>query len=424
MYRERLQSQSLPNLGNKGDGGSSSKSKNTGAKTADTGGVQNGDGGNGNGDGGSVAPEVKKDTTDTTKQTLPPDKDLEALFQASDAYLAFDKKYENASAEKYDIEYQKALSKWIEKNAPEAPGSSEPEKPLDVFRRTPSVAKTEEEIFLDITRVNPHYQDPDFNIVQGPDTSVRRNIKHRINCQRCVVANEARRKGYDVNAVSVEEGYLAVPWDNSLNDGYGQHDFDNYSATNNDIASLFELEDGSNPSWEWVPSVTRTGAISQLEAKILAWGEGARGIVYAAWMKKYNGGAHVFSVEVKDGKILYLDPQSGKANYGSGLDPNFNWKMRFSPSKSLGAMRVDNADINANGVTWMKERNNFQVNLPTGAELTAHIDGKTPQEQIIWGHIWQQIRAGDAPSLPPELASEPEAMKTAKEAAAWVRRPD
>jgi hypothetical protein len=399
--------------------------------SANTGKVQTG---GGNGGGGSVTtPAPKPDVTaDVNNQPLPPDADFDALFSDSPEFDEFLEKFDKAhandkdpekTAKAYDRAYDAALARWISsKNIPAKPEEppTGPPRPLDAFRRTPSIPTTLEEIQKDLQRANPHWDDPAFNIVAGPDKSNRQNHMHRVNCQRCVLAHEARRKGYEVTAVSVEDGWMPAPW----SDDIMSHDLNKLSSTQQ-IASLFVKEDGSAPSWEPTSSVRRLPAVNDLERKILAWGEGGRGIIYAAWMDSYGGGAHVFSVEVKDGKILYLDPQSNNKDFGAGEDPNKNWKMRFSPSKALMALRVDNTDITQTGTTWMKGRTNDQVNLPTGAELTRHIDGKSGPEQILWGHLWQQLRAGEPPTLPQggEYDS-PEGRAIAREALLWLRRPD
>lgn len=98
------------------------------------------------------------------------------------------------------------------------------------------------------------------------------------NCQRCVLAYEARRRGYDVTALPTYSGDL-------LPSG---GDF---------------LRALSNPQ---VVDVGRS--VSRVEAQMRQYGNGSRAIVRVA-----NGrGGHVFIAENVHGRIAYIDPQTNR----------------------------------------------------------------------------------------------------------------
>ena len=73
---------------------------------------------------------------------------------------------------------------------------------------------------------------------------------------------------------------------------------------------------------------------SQVET-MEGFGEGARGAITVVW--KDGSGAHIFSWEVREGKVVFYDPQSGKS-LGDASD-------YFSRSKQrVHVMRMDNLD--------------------------------------------------------------------------------
>lgn len=421
----------LPDTSNNGGGSGKKGDKKTG-----TGAKTNSDnGGGGKGDGGGSTVEEKKDqpTTDVNDQqdlSSLTDEELKELFVESTFFDELISKYPEDP--RYGRNYPIFYKRWLESEGIKAPYKEEKPEPeskppgvMDYFRRVDKLPETEQEWRADLKTVNPHWNDPDYNVVNGSDVKARLNIKNRINCQRCVVAQEAREKGYDVTAVSIEEGWKPGQWIESIN----RHNSHVVGATSSDIASLFIKSDGTHPSWSWgTPGNDKGVRAAAMEAEILSWGEGARGIVFVNWS---NGrGAHVFSAKVQNGQVVYLDPQTGE--YGNELTGlNNNWKLKIDPTKTHnGVLRVDNTEFTSNAATWMRSRYNEQINVPTQAELTAHIDKKTPQEQIIWGHVWQQVAAGDPVSLPatlpPSLAplTRAEVTEIAREAAAWARRPD
>ena len=126
----------------------------------------------------------------------------------------------------------------------------------------------------DLAAVNPNYG-------QGAEYSE--------NCQRCVVAYEMRRQGYNVKAkpaVVTPTGKLS----------------------RNDPTIKTGLWDKGFKGMVWSP---RGATQDRIEQAMATWGDGARAEVYVAWK---TGGAHVFIAEQRNGKTVFLDPQKGIEN--------------------------------------------------------------------------------------------------------------
>lgn len=122
------------------------------------------------------------------------------------------------------------------------------------------------------TGTNPHYS--------------REYSEFSENCQRCVVANEARRRGYDVTAQPTYKG-------DTMPNG------ENWNAA-------FE-----NPQPKSMKSR------SQVETEMASYGNGARAVMTFGWKGGRSG--HAISVEYNKGKITYLDPQVGGKYVASEL---------------------------------------------------------------------------------------------------------
>lgn len=133
-----------------------------------------------------------------------------------------------------------------------------------------------------------------------------REWKH--NCQRAVVAYELRRRGYDVEAKRrlAKNDVIATNW---------KH--------------LFVSQ-----RYVQVGDSDKSTALMNLENEISSYGDGARSIVYVAWK---NGGAHVFIAERQNGKIIYVDPQSGTVDYDG-------WQQRINPEMVM-VSRVDDKEL-------------------------------------------------------------------------------
>ena len=136
------------------------------------------------------------------------------------------------------------------------------------------------------------------------------------NCQRCVSAYEARRRGYDVEAQPVPNGVDTLPIMNHPN-GWPS------------VYKGAKLIDCS----------ANTGALAAIKVndQMRTWGDGARAIVRIRWNKTADVGGHVFIAEMKNGKINFVDPQTGSADASSYFS--------MTSGKGLYCMRIDNLDF-------------------------------------------------------------------------------
>lgn len=120
------------------------------------------------------------------------------------------------------------------------------------------------------------------------------------NCQRCVSAFEARMRGYDVQALPrILNGKDELPYMNTVT-GW---------------LSVYQ-----NPVITNINRATGKACMSAIEQKMSEWGEGARAIVRVRWK---SGGGHVFNAVWQEGKIVFVDAQSGRmdcsAYFGAGM---------------------------------------------------------------------------------------------------------
>ena len=160
----------------------------------------------------------------------------------------------------------------------EPDGVSEKKTPVQIILDRYPRIEGEHTYEDDIKATNPNYT--------GKDTAYRRN------CQRCVIAYEARRRGYDVTAAPKIQT-RSEPFSNMHNKSQGwPTTFENGPES---IVKCFG-EDAED---------TRKLVIDQMRS----YGEGARAIIRI--VQNSNGGKHVFVSECHEGNVVFLDPQSG-----------------------------------------------------------------------------------------------------------------
>lgn len=118
------------------------------------------------------------------------------------------------------------------------------------------------------------------------------------NCQRCVLAYEARRRGYDVTALPTYSG-------------------DMLPAGGDYLKAL------SNPV---VVDVGKS--VRRVESQMAQYGSGSRAIVRVA----KGGSGHVFIAENIGGKVSYVDPQTNR-RYS---------RLSLSRVSTASLVRIDN----------------------------------------------------------------------------------
>lgn len=135
------------------------------------------------------------------------------------------------------------------------------------------------------------------------------------NCQRCVVAYEARRRGFDAIAKPIlfdrpdalpyivdEVGWPAVFTDHKV--------------------EYCHADSAEQAKWK-------------VEALMRKYGESSRAIVKVDWIGQHKG--HLFIAENSHGTVYYVDPQTG------ALD--VSWYFFFASPHSVAVMRIDNKEF-------------------------------------------------------------------------------
>lgn len=138
------------------------------------------------------------------------------------------------------------------------------------------------------------------------------------NCQRVVVAYEARRRGYDVTAQATFKG-------DTLNRIA-------YNDTKNGVARgrwMGAFQDAKPLN---VSSKTASGVISNIDKQMASFGEGSRGVVQIFYK---GGGGHVFNVERLGGKTKFIEAQTGRVK-------DINFTMKRVKTNQVALVRTDN----------------------------------------------------------------------------------
>lgn len=200
-----------------------------------------------------------------------------------------------------------------------------------VLESIPKAPETTAAESLSLVNVD-HYNES----LKHPYKSKERD-KYTCNCQRCVIAYEMRRRGYDVEAGPYERGDNLAIWKNNIRKSFSN--YDEYVHTQ----KYDTRPDGSKYS-------SRSQLIKAMEADMLNKGEGARFILDWDW-KNFSCG-HTVNAEIIDGKVSIFDSQTGNSY---SIQDLINRKdLRAT---TLTCTRVDNLELSGDVkgvVTWKK----------------------------------------------------------------------
>ncbi|MCM1295977.1 MAG: toxin glutamine deamidase domain-containing protein [Muribaculaceae bacterium] len=142
--------------------------------------------------------------------------------------------------------------------------------------------------------------------------------KYTENCQRCVSALEARMREMDVVAKP------CIPGANRNEDPLPyDHDAKGWPKVYKD-GELLSMRSNSGKN------VRR-----KIEKQMAKWGDKSRAIVSVTWRDTYSG--HVFIAIQKEGKTLFVDPQTGNMNVAHYLD--------LAKVSNPQLMRIDNLEF-------------------------------------------------------------------------------
>lgn len=136
--------------------------------------------------------------------------------------------------------------------------------------------------------------------------------EYQENCQRCVVATEARYRGYDVIAQPTYDG-------DSMPHG------DNYA------------KNFKNAKVENISRSTSSAAKNDIERRMKQYGDGSRAVLAVQW-KGRNSSGHVVNLVQRHGKTYVYDGQTGKQYKLSDL-------TSASRPGNMQLTRVDNLEF-------------------------------------------------------------------------------
>lgn len=138
------------------------------------------------------------------------------------------------------------------------------------------------------------------------------------NCQRCVVAYELRRRGYDVTAQPTFEN------DRLPNIRYrGKNGELRQGAWTSAFKSARPVSVGAGKTEDVYDNV---------KAQMKKYGHGSRAVVSVGWS---DGGGHVFIVENQNGHMVYVDPQTSEIYSPKNV-------FQYVKPESVTLTRVDN----------------------------------------------------------------------------------
>lgn len=151
---------------------------------------------------------------------------------------------------------------------------------------------------------NPHYS-PDYR-------------EYSENCQRVVVAYEARRRGYDVTAQATYPG-----------DTLNQIAYNDNERGISRGRWMGAFQDAKPVN---VSSTNSNGVMNNIQNQMANYGNGSRGVVQIFYK---GGGGHVFNVEQQNGKTIFIEAQSGRIKDMGAV-------MNFVRPDRVALVRTDN----------------------------------------------------------------------------------
>lgn len=188
----------------------------------------------------------------------------------------------------------------------------------------------------------------------GHDFGLNRNV----NCAFCTMSYELRRRGFDVRAQESLRGVQV-----GLTDAKGSYGkvIPNFKKVVKNSREFAHRE--SNQSSKMASIGMTKKEYKEMEDTLLSDGENSRGFISCSW-KGYAGG-HIFNYEVIDGKLYFVDSQSGKVTKGKNL-----YESYFKMANNIQTLRSDNLKINIDKAKkYYSEDNTGKIKLNKAAQL-------------------------------------------------------
>ena len=146
------------------------------------------------------------------------------------------------------------------------------------------------------------------------------------NCQRVVVAYEARRRGYDVTAQPTYKG-------DTLNQV--AYDDGKSGIARGRWMGAFQGAKPINVSSRKQGEAGEREVMNNISKNMANFGEGSRGVVQIFYK---DGGGHVFNVERKNGKTQWIEAQTGKVK-------DIDNVMKYVKTSKVALVRTDNLKL-------------------------------------------------------------------------------
>lgn len=140
-------------------------------------------------------------------------------------------------------------------------------------------------------------------------------LEYTENCQRCVTAYEARRRGYDVTA----SPYLV-----------GQNDLLPYMTNPLGWPAAYK-----NHRLESCAASTGEQARQRVESLMKLYGNHGRAIIKVDWLMRNKG--HLFMAENRDDMVFFIDPQTGSLDVA--------WYFSYVNPHTVVIMRTDQTEF-------------------------------------------------------------------------------
>jgi len=156
------------------------------------------------------------------------------------------------------------------------------------------------------------------------------------NCQRCVVAYEMRRRGYDVEALPTYQG-----------DRLGAISFVKDGIYHAQWRGAFQHAKTESVAAEGNNAAAEKQVMKNISDKMHQYGDGSRAVIQILYR---GGGGHVFNVENHGGRIVYVEAQTGKVK-------DMAFTMKSVKTESVNIVRVDNLRPSDRMRNFVKRKN-------------------------------------------------------------------
>ena len=157
------------------------------------------------------------------------------------------------------------------------------------------------------------------------------------NCQRCVVAYELRRRGYDVTAQPT------FPGDDLSRIAYTDTKNNIYAAK---WRGAFKNAKTENVGVRGNNSRAEKEVIQNIENKMHGYGNGSRAVIQILYR---GGGGHVFNVENQNGRVTYVEAQTGQIK-------DIAKTMTSVKTDSVNIVRVDNLRVSERAKKFVRQK--------------------------------------------------------------------